>query len=354
MHMTRLCTLMLVLPLALNCQAEGRPPEVTPQQVDQILNNLSGSLSDYVFPETGAELKRQLQAHRSEYRALTDTKALATRLTNDLRAVGHDKHLEVSYGDEMGFEKDLTPEEVRQAHAVDAARGYGVRSARRLPGNIGYIDLAYFSGDSAAGTAIAAAMQIVSGTDALIVDLRRNGGGGPASTVLLSYFFAEPTQLSSVVERKNGQDYERQKWTMPYVSGGPYIGRPVYILTSHHTWSAAELCAYDLKTRKRATLVGESTGGAANSSSGLISLGYGFSALIPNGQTRSPITHTNWEGTGVEPDVVTNASEALIVAYKLALKDAKGSVESEELTKERQLASQDPQAALAEELTGFR
>ena len=92
----------------------------------------------------------------------------------------------------------------------------------------------------------------------------------------------------------------------------------------------------------------------ANSSSGLISLGYGFSALIPNGQTRSPITHTNWEGTGVEPDVVTNASEALIVAYKLALKDAKGSVESEELTKERQLASQDPQASLAEELTGVR
>ena len=90
--MTRLCALMLVLPLALNCRAEERPPEVTPQQVDQILNNLSESLSDYVFPETEAELKRQLQAHRSEYRALTDTKALATRLTNDLRAIGHDKH----------------------------------------------------------------------------------------------------------------------------------------------------------------------------------------------------------------------------------------------------------------------
>jgi len=76
--------------------------------------------------------------------------------------------------------------------------------------------------------------------------------------------------------------------------------------------------------------------------------------LIPNGQTKSPITHTNWEGTGVEPDVATNASEALIVAYKLALKDAKSRVESAELTKERQLASQDPQAALAEELTGIR
>jgi hypothetical protein len=126
MHMTRLCTLMLVLPLALNCRAEGRPPEVTPQQVDQILNHLSENLSDYVFPETGAELKRQLQAHRSEYRALTDTKALATRLTNDLRAVGRDKHLEVSYGDEMGFEKDLTPEEVRQRSMVPEAMAFAV------------------------------------------------------------------------------------------------------------------------------------------------------------------------------------------------------------------------------------
>lgn len=111
MHMTRLCTLMVVLPLALNCWAEGRPPEVTPQQVDQILNHLSEGLSDYVFPETAAELKNHLQTHRSEYRALTDRKALATRLTNDLRAVGHDKHLEVSYGDEMGFGKEPTPEE---------------------------------------------------------------------------------------------------------------------------------------------------------------------------------------------------------------------------------------------------
>jgi Peptidase family S41/N-terminal domain of Peptidase_S41 in eukaryotic IRBP len=353
MRMNKFCTLLLLLPLALTCRAHTLPGAATPQQVDEILDHLSESLNDYVFPETAAELKRQLQAKRSEYRVITDPKALATRLTDDLRAVGHDKHLEVSYGDDMGFAKDPTPEELRRAHTLDAGRGFGVRSARRLPGNIGYIDLAYFSGDPEAGAAIAAAMQIIHGTDALILDLRRNGGGGPASTVLLSYFFAEPTQLSSVVERKDGLDRERQKWTMPYVPGGPYPGKAVFVLTSHHTWSAAELCAYDLKTRKRATLVGEVTGGAANSSSGLISLGYGFAALIPNGQTRSPITHTSWEGTGVEPDVATNASEALIVAYKLALKDATNSGELEELTKERQLALQDPQAALAEEITGF-
>ncbi len=249
--MNKFCTLLLLLPLALTCRAHTLPGAATPQQVDEILDHLSESLNDYVFPETAAELKRQLQAKRSEYRVITDPKALATRLTDDLRAVGHDKHLEVSYGDDMGFAKDPTPEELRRAHTLDAGRGFGVRSARRLPGNIGYIDLAYFSGDPEAGAAIAAAMQIIHGTDALILDLRRNGGGGPASTVLLSYFFAEPTQLSSVVERKDGQDRERQKWTMPYVPGGPYPGKAVFVLTSHHTWSAAELCAYDLKTRKR-------------------------------------------------------------------------------------------------------
>lgn len=172
-------------------------------------------------------------------------------------------------------------------------------------------------------------------------------------TVLLSYFFDEPTRLSSVEERKNGQIQERQKWTTPYVPGPRYTGKPVYLLTSHHTWSAAGLCAYDLKSRKRATLVGETTGGAANSSSGLISLGYGFAALIPSGQTRSPITHGNWEGTGVAPDVAANQSEALLVACTLALKESKFSVASEELSKERPIALQDPLAALSEEIAGF-
>src|SRR4029077_17170871 len=143
------------------------------------------------------------------------------------------------------------------------------------------------------------------------------------ATALLSYFFEEPTQLSSIVERKNGQSVERQKWTMPYVAGPRYLGRSVFVLTSRRTHSAAELCAYDLKNAHRATIIGERTAGDANSSTGEIALGYGFSALIPNGQTRSPITHTNWEGTGVEPDITTAVSDALVAAYKLVLPTTK-------------------------------
>jgi Peptidase family S41/N-terminal domain of Peptidase_S41 in eukaryotic IRBP len=353
--MTKLCNCVFILLLALHCRAGQRPASVTPQQVDEIVDHLLSGLGDYVFPEVAEKLQSQIHTHRSEYRAISDSKVLAARLTEDLRAVGCDHHLEVAFGEELGVQKEPTPAEKQHARAFDLANGHGIRSGRRLPGNIGYVDLAYFSPDSDAGTALAATMQLVSGTDALIVDLRRNGGGsGETATALLSYFFEEPIQLSSIVERKDGQALERQKWTMPYVAGPRYIGKPVFVLTSRRTHSAAELCAYDLKNTHRATIVGERTAGDANSSTGETALGYGFAALIPNGQTRSPITHTNWEGTGVEPDVVTNASDALIAVYKLALKDAKPSVESEELTKERQLAVQDPQAALAEEITGFR
>jgi C-terminal processing protease CtpA/Prc len=341
--------------LALYCRAEERPAAVTSQQVDEIVDHLLSGLGDYVFPEIAEKLQGQIGAHRSEYRALSDSNALAAKLTQDLRAVGDDHHLEVSFGEELGVQKEPTPVQKQRARAFDLANGHGIRSGRRLPGNIGYVDLAYFSPDPDAGTALAAAMQLVSGTDALIVDLRRNGGGsGETATALLSYFFEEPIQLSSIVERKNGQPVERQKWTMPYVAGPRYVGKPVFVLTSRRTHSAAELCAYDLKNTHRATIIGERTAGDANSSTGEIALGYGFSALIPNGQTRSPITHTNWEGTGVEPDIATAISDVLVAAYRLALQDTKPRVESEELTKERQLALQDPQAALAEEITGFR
>jgi hypothetical protein len=353
--MTKLSAVTLILLLALRCLAQNRPAAVTPQQVDEIVDHLLSGLGDYVFPEVAEKLQSHIRAHRSEYRAISDSNALAAKLTEDLRTLGRDNHLTVSFGEELGVLKEPTPAEKEHAHAFDLANGHGIRSGRRLPGNIGYVDLAYFSPDPDAGTALAAAMQLVSGTDALILDLRRNGGGSSGTvTALLTYFFEEPIQLSSIVGRKNGQTLERQQWTMPYAAGLRYLGKPVFVLTSLHTHSAAEQCAYDLKNTHRATIVGERTAGDANSSTGEIALGYGFSAYIGNGQARSPITHTNWEGTGVEPDVATTASDALIAAYKLALKDVKPSLESEELTKERQLAVQDPQAALAEEMAGFR
>lgn len=347
------CT-VLVLILALQVAAQEPPAKLTPQQVDEVVNHLEDNLKAYVFPQIGEKIDAQIQARRSEYRAIADPNALAARLTADLRATGHDQHLQVTFQLELGLQKELTPEEKQHAHAFDVANGHGIRTVRRLPGNIGYLDLAYFSPDEEAGAALAAAMEVVSGTDALIIDLRRNGGGsGESAMTLLSYFYEEPTQLSSIEERVGDTVHERQQWTAPYVAGPRFLGKPIFVLTSLHTHSAAEFCAYDLKNTHRATIVGERTGGHANAATGEIGLGYGFSALIPNAQPKSPITHTNWEGVGVEPDVVTNPNDALLSAYKTALKDAKPSVESGTLLHERETAIQDPQSALAGESAEF-
>ena len=347
---------LLPILLTVSCFAEERINSITPTQADSIVEKLVHDLGNYIFPDIARTLQAYITQHRSEYRAIGNPKSLADKLTDDLRAVGHDHHLQVAFGEELGIQKEPTLEEKQRAHAFDEANGYGIRSARRLPGNIGYIDLAYFSPDENAGRAVAAAMQLINGTDALIIDLRRNGGGsGETATALLSYFFGEPQQLSSIIERKNGQLEERQKWTMPYVAGPRYLDKPIYILTSSHTHSAAELCAYDLKSMQRATVVGSKTAGDANSSRGVLDLGFGFTALVPNGETKSPITHGNWEGTGVQPDLNVNADEALLTTYTKALQEAKPRVSgSEDLTQERLKAAQNPQAALNQEIDDFR
>jgi len=347
---------VVFLAIAFHCDAsaQSEPPVLTPTQVDQVLDRLQAALLNYVFPDVAAKLREEIHQHSGEYRTMSDPTLLTNRLTADMQAVGHDQHLAVSYGEELGLEKAPTPEEKLHSHLFDVANGYGVRSARRLPGNIGYIDLAYFSPDPNVGDELAAVMQLISGTDALIIDLRRNGGGSSdAALDFMSYFFEDQTQLSSTLQHVDGKIKEKQHWTIALVHGPRYIDKPVFILTGAHTHSAAEWCAYDLKSTHHAILVGERTSGAANGSTGTIALGYGLTALIPDSQVRSPFTNSNWEGSGVLPDISTAPAEALGTAYALALKDAKPSLHSDELEKERAAAEKDTKAALLQEIDGF-
>jgi len=343
---------ILVAPLQSSGQGEVR--RLTPARVDEIVDHLQAAVQNYVFPDIATKLQEEIKEHRAQYRTMSDPTALADRLTSDMRAVGHDYHLAVTFSEGLAMRNDLTPEEKQHAHAFDLTSGYGVRSARRLPGNVGYVNLAYFSPDPDAGLAIAAMMQLIAGTDALIVDLRHNGGGsGDTMTTLASYFFGDTTQLSSVVERADGKTQERQHWTTPYLQGPRYLGEPICILTSSHTHSAAEVLAYDLKNMHLASIVGERTSGDATSATGEIDLGHHFSTFIANGQIISPITHGNYIRVGVQPDVPTAPTEALVTAYVLALKEAKSSFDSDELKKERASAMQDPKAALLEEIEAF-
>jgi C-terminal processing protease CtpA/Prc len=189
----------------------------------------------------------------------------------------------------------------------------------RLRGNIGYIEFLNFLDPDLAADTVAAAMNFVNGTDALIIDMRSNGGGSPAMVALVcSYLFGpEPVHLNDLYWREGNRTDEF--WTKKEVSGKRYLNKDVYVLTSKRTFSGAEEFTYNLKNLKRATIVGETTGGGAHPGTGF-RLSDHFGMFVPTGRAISPITKTNWEGTGVTPDVDVPADQALLVARLMALK----------------------------------
>ena len=194
----------------------------------------------------------------------------------------------------------------------------GVRSVERLAGNVASIQLTIIPPAATAGGSIAAAMELIADTQALILDLRETRGGAPDGVALwCSYLLPEgEVHLNDVIQGADGPT--RQYWTSGYVAGPRYAERPVYVLVSSATFSGGEGLAYDLKVFGRATIVGEVTRGGAHPSA-VVSLGEHVELRLPVARSMSPITGGNWEAVGVEPDVMTSATDAFDVAYRTIL-----------------------------------
>jgi retinol-binding protein 3 len=348
------CFYLLFFLLAYETSAQTLPDKVNASVSKSVVQQLISELDAYIFPEQANELKTYLGHHLSDYESITDPRALADKLTLDMRSVVHDKHLTVVYSDDAQQDQGATsPEGDERMHREEEARGLGIRTVARLPGNIGLLDLAYFSHDPEAITALDNAMTILHGSDALIIDLRRNMGGDAFTVAhLLTYLFSKQVELTSAVWRQQGKEHTDELWTLVYVPGPRFAETPVFVLLSGRTFSAGEQLAYDLKTLKRATLIGETTGGGANPAATDHSLGSHFEAFIPNGRALNPITKTNWEGVGVEPDVKMSPDGALLEAYKRALSMAHPAMRFERLDQIRQRAISDPAKALRD--AGFR
>ena len=280
----------------------------------------------YVFPDvakkTAAAIRAKLK--KGGYDGLDSAQALADSLTSDLHAIGKDRHFRVGY-----WHREIPPDaftehgpsaDERARAALQARRlNHGFERVQRLTGNVGYLDLRAFEGSPEGGALATAAMTLLGGSDALIIDLRRNGGGDPNMIVLmLSWLFPadERVHVNDFYLRKGNRTEEY--WTLTTIPGPRYAGKDVYVLTSRRTGSAAEEFAYDIKNLKRGTLIGETTAGAANPGE-IVRINSHFAAFISNGRAVNPITKTNWEGVGVEPDVKTSADDAFKTAHVAAL-----------------------------------
>jgi tetratricopeptide (TPR) repeat protein len=194
------------------------------------------------------------------------------------------------------------------------SENYGFQKIEVLEGNIGYVDFRYFASPVKATDRVVAAMSFLKYTDAIIYDLRKNGGGNPEMIQLMcSYLFDKKIHLNSLYWRDGDRIVEY--WTLDQIEGVRLPDIPVYVLTSHYTFSGAEEFTYNLKTRKRATIIGETTGGGANPG-GMFPITKNFGMFIPEGRAINPVTGTNWEGTGVEPDIKVAADSALSVALE--------------------------------------
>ncbi|GEM49575.1 S41 family peptidase [Deinococcus cellulosilyticus] len=261
-----------------------------------LLSRLADAFRDtYVYPETGLLLHDTLQMWREEETPEDqDTAAWCKGLTRRLRALVPDLHLNV-------FPR--TVEETR-GQAVHQ----GVQKFEYLAGNVAYVDLRGFFEPESAVPMLDAVMTLARPAKGLIIDLRKNGGGsGETVAYLCSHLLAARTHLQSFTER--GSDFKRQSWTLPYLPHRD-TEKPVVVLISKHTGSAAEEFAYNLKALKRATLIGETTAGAAHTVN-IISLNDEVGAFIPTGHPISPYTEGHWEGVGVTPDIEVKSEEAL-------------------------------------------
>lgn len=328
---------MLTLTLALAGTAMAAPADPTLSNADRadVVESLGRQLkSQYVFPEVADKVSQALadKLKHGDYASATTAQAFADKLSHDLEVLGNDKHLRVGYEPDFKPEPDEdtapTAEQLAQWRDESSQRAWGVARTERLPGNIGYLDVRGFGPAEVVAPAFSSAVSLLSGTDAMIIDLRRNGGGDPASVAyLLSHFFAtgDTRHLNDIYNRP--KNHTREYWTIPSVA--VRYTKPVYVLTSSWTFSGGEECAYDFQTQKRATLIGETTGGGANPGD-VVALGHGITAFLPTGRAINPITHANWEHVGVKPDVAVPATQAFQRAYADALRTKLPTVKDED------------------------
>jgi len=314
---------LLITVLLFNYQASiAQDNSITEEYKKQAIHKLSQLMNDfYVFPEvaksTEAHLMKQLK--EGHYNQFKNDDTFATALTQSVQSINKDKHMRI-WENKPYVAPENTPERMveEQVYQINRTRSFnsGFNAVKVMEGNVGYLDLRAFAGLENGKAVADAYMKLISNTDAVIIDLSKNGGGSPEMVqYLCSYFFDEKVHLNSLYYREGDRTLEF--WTLDEINGIKMPDVPLFVITSSRTFSGAEEFSYNMQTQKRATLVGQTSGGGANPG-GTKGINENLNVFIPTGKAINPITKTNWEGVGVVPEVKTTIQETLDKTHTLA------------------------------------
>ncbi|MEJ2721844.1 MAG: S41 family peptidase [bacterium] len=342
---TSLAVLLVMLSSAAVSHAQfarpGELPAIDAAARAAIVDSVTAAIDSIYVLETPA--KRIVEGLRKnlaggEYDDLTDPVEFVERLYRDAQAINHDGHFRMAAMPSLDpalaeQQQDEDPADVDRRNRIRRAQNYGFEKAEILPGGIGYVKFNQFSHGDDAFAAAAAAMNFLANSNAIILDLRENGGGSAAMIrFICGYLFEEKEHLINWdirAEKKTVQSYSAD-----YVPGKRITEQPVYILTSDRTFSAAEEFTFDLKNLERATVVGDTTGGGGHTVSTYV---FDFDSLrvgirIPYGRAYNPENNEGWEGVGVTPDIAVPTEQALDAARADALQKLIESEEDEQIT----------------------
>jgi len=318
--MKKITLFLLIISFA--CMAQERRPAVveqmTPELTKVIIDTLSKALiNNYVFTDKARLMSKYLsgQLAKGAYRNIKDPQDFAIQISADLQTACPDLHMGFHYNArlaQMGPPPVRGPDPHQDSlrNADMAERNFLFTATEILPGNVGYVKFNGFV-DPTPGAiqTVTAAFRFVQHTKTLLIDLRENHGGSPEMVKqVLSYFFAEKTRVNDIIV-PNRRDTAKG-WTDPAATDGVLLRMPDYVLTSSQTVSAAEDLAYAMQATKRGTIAGEKTAGGSHPV-GPVFLGHGFVAGIPFAHTYNIHTGTEWEGTGVIPDMALKADASL-------------------------------------------
>ncbi|WP_420553557.1 S41 family peptidase [Tenacibaculum aiptasiae] len=314
--------LSLLLFFSLNVKAQKKKNTLTEEVRKEIIKSIQENLLEsYVDLELSykmiAELSKNIKAKK--YSQIINPFVFSRTLTEDLQNISKDYHLKVRFEPKRIAQKKLMvsegmQQEIQRRKMMKMREiNYGFKELKILNGNIGYLNLQLFADTKHSKNIVNSAMTFLNNTNAMIIDLRNNRGGVPSMMQLLSsYFFdKKPVLLSNFYERKNNT--KTQLYSLTNLKGNRYK-KPVYVLTSKNTFSAAEAFTYTLKYLGKVTVVGEVTKGGANRTK-RINLNDEFTISVPYIKPIHPKTKTNWEGVGVIPNIKTTKKDAFVKAY---------------------------------------